>query len=86
MSKPGLVYSKFELKKEELQGAQRMLKKLSYICGASPAEYVGTEDRDKKVSSNMFLSENISCTLNNVTTLLVTTPLVIILWTRVHLL
>ena len=42
--KPRLEHSKLKLKREESQGAQRMIKKLSYKCGASPAEYVCTKD------------------------------------------
>ena len=33
---------------------QRMLKKLSYMCGASPAENVGTRDRDEMFLANIF--------------------------------
>ena len=82
--KSRLIHSKLKLKKEDTQGAQRMLKKLSYMCGASPAEYVGTGYRYEKFLA--ICLQYISCTLNNVTTLLVTTPLIIMLWTRVHLL
>ena len=45
--KPRLEHSKLKLKREESQGAQKIMKQLSYKCGASPAEYVGTEDREK---------------------------------------
>ena len=52
--KPRLVHSKLKLKKEDTHGAQRMLKKLSYMCGASPAEYVGTGYRDEKFLAIYF--------------------------------
>ena len=51
---PRLVHSKLKLKREESQGAQKMMKKLSCIYRASLAEYTGTRDRDKKLA-NIFL-------------------------------
>jgi len=57
VKKTRLAHSKLKLKREESQGAQRM----PYKCGASPAEYVGAGDRDKKFLS-IFFRENISRT------------------------
>ena len=62
-----------------------MLQKLSYMCGASPAEYVGTGDRDKNFLANIYLLENISFTSK--TELPITIVLLrLLLCNRVHLL
>ena len=47
-----MTYSK--LKREESQGAQKMMKKLSYIRGVSLAEYMDTGDLDEKFVANIF--------------------------------
>ena len=52
--KSRLAHSKLELKREESKGAQRIIKKLSYICAGSPSEYIGPGDRDEKVLEIFF--------------------------------
>ena len=37
-------------------GAQRMIEILSNMSGASPAEYVGTGDRDEKFLANIYFA------------------------------
>ena len=52
---PRLVHSKLKLKREEPQGAQNIMKKLSYMCRASLAEYAGTGDRDEKLANVFYV-------------------------------
>ena len=46
--KPRLLHSKHKIKKHDVQSAKRMMKKVSYMCGAALSEYLesGT-DRDE---------------------------------------
>ena len=53
---------KLKLKRKEWQGAQRKMKKLSHMCGAFSCWVCGYRGWRLKVSSKIFLSENISCT------------------------
>ena len=51
---PRLVHSKLKLKREESQGAQNIMKKLSYMYRASLAKYAGTGDRDEKLANTFY--------------------------------
>ena len=60
--KPRLLHSKHKIKKHDVQSAKRMMKKVSYMCGAALSEYLesGT-DRDERHLKSIHVRENLSC-------------------------
>ena len=57
-----MAHTNLKLKREESQVAQRIMKKLSHLCGAALAEYGRAGDQDEKLLANLFRRKNMSCT------------------------